>query len=136
MQIGGSIGETIAIHTKMDDDDKHILIMCAMSACFSAVFGTPLAAAVFSMEVVSIGMMHYAALIPCVVASEIAYLISGYFGNTGNHYIISEIPAFSTTNAGKIILASILFAGASVLFCIFMHIFEKYFDNYTKNCIE
>ena len=133
MQIGGSIGETIAIHTKMDDDDKHILIMCAMSACFSAVFGTPLAAAVFSMEVVSIGMMHYAALIPCVAASEVAYIISGHFGNTGNHFTISEIPAFSTVSAGKIILASVLFAGASVLFCIFMHIAEhtakKYFQN-------
>lgn len=44
-------------------NDKHIMIMCGMSAAFSALFGTPMAAAVFSMEVVSVGVMYYAALV-------------------------------------------------------------------------
>lgn len=133
LQIGGSIGETIAIHTKMDDDDKHIIIMCAMSACFSAVFGTPIAAAVFAMEVVNIGMMHYAALIPCVIAAEVASIIAGFFGVHGNFFNIGDIPAFTMITGGKTILVSILFAGISVVFCIFMHLAEhtakKYFQN-------
>ncbi len=41
--------------------DKHIMIMCGMSAAFTALFGTPMAAAVFSIEVVSVGIMHYSA---------------------------------------------------------------------------
>lgn len=48
-----------------------------MSAAFSAVFGTPMAAAVFAMEVVSVGVMYYAALLPCVVASLVAYDFAG-----------------------------------------------------------
>ena len=48
------------------------MVMCGMSAAFAAVFGTPMAAAVFAMEVVSVGVMYYAALLPCVIASIIA----------------------------------------------------------------
>ena len=51
LQIGGSFGNYIGKKLKFDERDTKILIMCGMSACFSALFGTPMAAAVFSMEV-------------------------------------------------------------------------------------
>lgn len=40
--------------------------MCGMSAVFSALFGTPVAAAIFPLEVISIGVLYYAALVPCI----------------------------------------------------------------------
>ena len=64
LQLGGSIGGTIGKWLKMDDYDHKIMIMCGMSAGFSALFGTPLTATVFAMEVVSVGIMQYAALVP------------------------------------------------------------------------
>lgn len=63
LQLGGSIGNGLGKLFRFDEKDKHIMIMCGMSAAFSALFGTPMAAAVFSMEVVSVGVMYYAALV-------------------------------------------------------------------------
>ena len=60
LQLGGSIGNGIGKLFHFDDKDKHIMIMCGMSACFSALFGKPMAAAIFSMDVVSVGIMYYA----------------------------------------------------------------------------
>ncbi len=133
LQIGGSIGETISQHLRLDQDDQRIVIMCAMSACFSAVFGTPIAAAIFSMEVISIGMMHYAALIPCVIASETAALLARHFGALPEAFPVTEVPMFSFENGGKIIIAGVVFAGISVLFCIVLHLSEHLFKKYFHN---
>jgi H+/Cl- antiporter ClcA len=73
LQVGGSIGNYFADLMNFDDKDTRIMIMCGMSACFSALFGTPVAAAIFSMEVVSVGVMYYAALVPCVISALMIY---------------------------------------------------------------
>ena len=65
LQMGGSIGNQIGRLMKLDEKDKKIAVMCGMSGAFAALFGTPMAAALFSMEVISIGVMYYAALVPC-----------------------------------------------------------------------
>lgn len=64
--MGASIGNTIGRLFKFEEGDRKLLVMSGMSAAFSAVFGTPLAAAIFPMEMISVGIMHYAALVPCV----------------------------------------------------------------------
>ena len=75
------------------------MIMCGMSAAFSALFGTPMTAAIFSMEVVSVGIMHYSALVPCVVASLIAHGIALESGIASEAFVIWEIPVFHMRTA-------------------------------------
>lgn len=47
LQLGGSIGSLIGKALHLDQRDLKIAVMCGMSGCFGALFGTPLAAAVF-----------------------------------------------------------------------------------------
>ena len=79
IQLGGSIANRIGKVIRLNENDQHIIIMCGMSAGFSALFGTPLAAALFSLEVISVGIMHYSALVPCVTASMIGHFVAELF---------------------------------------------------------
>lgn len=133
LQLGGSIGNGIGKLFRFDEKDKHIMIMCGMSAAFSALFGTPMAAAIFSMEVVSVGIMHYAALVPCVIASLIAHGIATSFGVTAEVFLLDKIPAFTVGSAVTISFLAILCALVSVLFCILLHQSEYFYKKLLKN---
>ena len=69
LQLGGSVGSVIGRLFRLAERDKQVLMLCGMSAAFSAIFRTPIAAPVFAMEVVCVGAMRYAALVPCTIAS-------------------------------------------------------------------
>lgn len=47
IQLGGSIANLLGRWIHLDEEDRHVIVMCGMSAAFSALFGTPMAAAVF-----------------------------------------------------------------------------------------
>lgn len=133
LQLGGSIGNFLGRLLHIDDNDRRVMIMCGMSAAFSALFGTPMAATVFSMEVVSVGIMHYAALVPCVVASYIAYGIACHFGLNGEHFDIGVIPDFTLLNAGRVLVLGLFCAAVSILFCVVLHKTEEGLEKLIHN---
>ncbi len=133
LQLGGSIGNTLGRMLRFDEKDQHIMIMCGMSAAFSALFGTPMAAAIFSMEVVSVGIMHYAALVPCVVSSLTAKGIAAYFAVMPEQFPLTGIPAFTLSTGTAIAILAILCAGISTLFCVMLHSGEKLYKKYLPN---
>ena len=133
LQLGGSIGNFIGKTLRIDENDRRVMIMCGMSAAFSALFGTPMAAAVFSMEVVSVGIMHYAALVPCVVASYVAYSVAYGFGLTGERFALAALPEFNLLNGGKILLLGLCCAAVSILFCVALHKTEELFAEKLQN---
>lgn len=133
LQMGGSLGNTLGKLFHFDEKDKHVMIMCGMSAAFSALFGTPMAAAIFPMEVVSVGVMYYAALVPCVISSLIAHGIAYSFGVSNEMFLITDIPAFSVGNSVRISILAVLCALVSILFCVALHesehLYKKFFQN-------
>ena len=133
LQLGGSIGNSLGKLFHFDEKDQHIMIMCGMSAAFSALFGTPLAAAIFSMEVVSVGIMHYSALVPCVIASLTAHGVATACGITPEIFPISSIPAFSPKTAIVIGIFAVLCAVVSILFCTILHNAERLYKRFFKN---
>ena len=130
LQLGGSIGNSFGEWFKLDERDKKIAIMCGMSAVFSALFGTPVAAAIFSLEVVSIGVLYYAALVPCVFSSFLAVGIARAAGLEGEHFPVEMTPALDLKAMGLLVLLGILCAAVSILFCVLLHTAEHAYRKY------
>lgn len=133
LQIGGCIGNYFGDVFHMDERDKKVMIMSGMSGCFGAIFGTPLAAAMFGIEVISIGVAYYAALVPCVFASFIGAQISGALGLHGESFPILHIPAFSLVPALYTVGLGLTCALLSVCFCILLHETQHLYKNKIGN---
>lgn len=116
LQIGGSIGSQFGRIFKLDDDDKKIIVMCGMSACFSSLFGTPITAAVFSMEVCIIGSMPYSAIVPCIISAVTANELSSFLG-VSEFNLTVNVPEYNLINYIKIICLAIMCAILSCIFC-------------------
>lgn len=133
LQLGGSLGNLIGKVMKLDEKDKKVAVMCGMSAGFAALFGTPLAAAVFAMEVISIGVMYYAALVPCVFSAFLGATLSSRFGLRAETFSVGQIPEFGLYGAALSILFGILCACVGIVLCISLHksghLYRKYLPN-------
>ena len=111
LQIGGSLGCYIGQLFHLDEKDMRIATLCGMSAVFSALFGTPLTATIFALEVISVGVFYYSALVPCIVASLAALAISNAFGIAPTHF------TFTLTAVPKLLLLRVaaLAAGGAIV---------------------
>lgn len=133
IQFGGSIGNQIGRIIKLDEADHHVIIMCGMSAAFAAVFGTPMAAAVFAMEVVSVGVMYYTALLPCVIASLIASKFAAGIGVHPELFHVTQIPELTVENGIKMAIIAAGCGLLSILFCITLKWTSIFYDRFLKN---
>ena len=133
LQIGGSIGYNFGRLLKLDKKDLRIVVMTGMSGLFAALFGTPVTATFFAVEVISVGVMHYAGLVPCIVSSFAASFIAKLFGLSPVQFSSVKIPEINIDIMGKSIILSVLCAIVSVIFCLFLekgeHLFKKMFKN-------
>ena len=121
LQVGGGIGCGMAKLIKADETTRKVMTLCAMSAVFSAVFGTPLTAAVFCIEVINVGIFYGADFLPCIVSSLTAYLLAGALGASPERYVIEWIPGLSVGNIGLTAVLAVACAVMSIIFCVVMH---------------
>lgn len=133
LQLGGSLAHQFGLLCRLDEKDMHIITMCGMSAAFSALFGTPLSAAIFPMEVVSVGIMYYAALVPCALASIIACSLAQYFQAGKESFLIAQIPALGIDLLCKVILLAVACALLARLFCFILHRIGDLFQMFIPN---
>ena len=133
LQLGGSIGYNIGKTFKLNKKDLHIIVMSGMSAVFSALFGTPLTAAFFAMEVVCVGMLHYAAIVPTVISAIVGYKISLMYGLSPVRFLNIEVLDISFGMFVKVAALSVLCALVSILFCYTIKKCEDYFEKWFKN---
>lgn len=133
LQLGGSIGYNAAKAMKIKDKHLDIMVMAGMAGAFSALLGLPLTAAIFAIEIASVGQLQYAALIPVVssslTASFIANLLHAPKMNVGSLNTVS-------VNGNSILLTvigGILISLAAILFMYSLRFFKELFEKIWKN---
>jgi H+/Cl- antiporter ClcA len=115
VQVGGSMAAFIGRRLKLSPADVQIMLMAGIAAGFGAVFGTPVAGAVFALEVLVVGRIHYNALLPCLMASLMADVVTRAWGIHHTQYHISHqevtTDAFSFIHFDWLLLLKVIAAG-------------------------
>ena len=136
LQIGGGLGAALSKLLKLSRGETRLVTMCGMSAVFSAVFGTPLTAAVFSIEVASVGMISSTAVLPCVLSSLTASYIARLLGAEAEAYALQGVPAFGLDSLLPALALGLVCALVSILFCEVMHTSRKLFGRISNRYLR
>lgn len=124
LQMGGDIGYHTGRLFRLDDRDLRTATLCGMAAFFSALFGTPLAATMFAIVVISVGVFYHAAFIPCLTASMVAYGISVWLGVEPTRFTVTA-PVLTAPTMVRVAVLGALCALVSILFCNALHLTER-----------
>ncbi|MGM9637762.1 MAG: chloride channel protein [Eubacteriales bacterium] len=135
LQIGGTVGTLIGRSFHFHEKETNILALCGMSALFSAVFGTPVTAAILAIEIVSTDGIYYMAFFPCLIAAMIAYLLAGFCGviATADRFSTVEIPALTGNTFLRVLLAAVLFSAVTILFVTTVKLIKALFRKLFKH---
>ena len=132
LQIGAGTATCFNRVFHLEGKSANRMTMCGMSALFAAVFGTPITAALFSMEVSAVGVLHYAALYPCLVSSITAWEVSRYLGTTGVTMPAIPLPSPDVGTLFRVLALTLACAAVSILFLEVMHLagrlYRRFFD--------
>lgn len=114
-QIGGGLASLFADIFPFTDFDRKKLVICGISGGFAAVFGTPIAGAIFGVEVLFVGALLYDVLLPSFIAGITAYQISVLMGAQYFHSVILFKPVFSEVFFLKVMLSGVFFGLVSLV---------------------
>ena len=123
-QIGAGMASAMADLLKLTKEDRRKLVICGISAGFAAVFGTPIAGALFAVEVLVLGRVLQEMLFPSMVAAIISYQVAISFKITYFHQLI-RLPQFSQVLYFEVILAGIYFGLVALILVEVLKLAER-----------
>ena len=132
LQIGGGIGYQAGRLLRLGEKDLPLATLCGMSGVFAALFGTPLTATVFALEVISVGVLYYAGLVPCLTAALTGYLVSVLMGVPPTRFTVT-VPGLEVRTMLLVLVLALLCAVVSILFCRGLHGVEHLLKRTLKN---
>ena len=116
VQMGGALADQLTRLFRLDKDARRILLMAGIAAGFASVFGTPLAGAVFALEVLAIGRLRYDALLACAIAAIVGDQATLFWGVHHTHYAAGSIPALGLWTLTAALIAGGVFGMTGMLF--------------------
>jgi H+/Cl- antiporter ClcA len=115
-QIGSGLASGFADIFRFSDTGRKKIVICGLSAGFASVFGTPIAGAIFGIEVLVVGQLMYDVLLPSFIAGIISYQVSSNLGITYFYKPLNFVPVFNEFFFIKVVLSGIFFGIMSFLF--------------------
>ncbi len=127
IQTGASLADQLSRPFRTDARERRVLLMAGVSAGFASVFGTPLAGAVFGMEVLAIGAVGYDAIAPCFLAAFIGDFTTHAWGVHHTPYAVSDVPALHASGLLWAALAGVAFGLVGMAFARATHAISGWF---------
>ncbi|MGE6218499.1 voltage-gated chloride channel family protein [Nubsella zeaxanthinifaciens] len=116
LQMAGGIADQLTKPLRLSDEDRRTLIIAAVAAGFGAVFGTPLAGAIFAMEFFFVGKLRYNSIFPAFSAAILANQVTHLWHAEHTVYHIPWVPPTTLLNLGYAVIAGIIFGICAAAF--------------------
>ena len=107
-QIGAGVASLISKLLKFKKQDRKKLVICGISAGFATVFGTPIAGAIFGVEVLIIGVIMYDVLLPSFIAGFAAFTTAQLLGINYTYY---DLHFFQDVSLDIVLIIKVVIAG-------------------------
>ncbi|MEY4433490.1 MAG: hypothetical protein RLZZ44_1624 [Bacteroidota bacterium] len=130
VQMGGAIADQFSNGFNLDKNDRKIILNLGISAGFASVFGTPLAGALFALEVVYFSKINLKSVILSFVVAFIAFYTVEIWQVEHTHYAIPHIPKINGINLLNTIGVGVIFGLAAMLFSRTTHFWHRLFSKY------
>lgn len=128
VQMGGAIADQFSVIFKLDDSDRKTLIILGISAGFASVFGTPLAGAIFALEIVYFCKISFKSILLSFLVAFFAHFTVELWQVHHTHYSIPVVPELNFKTIFWIFPVSILFGLAAMLFSRSTHFWAGLFS--------